>query len=424
MNEIPRNLDAEVAIIGAALCNPRSLQKVSILQPQDFSSESNKRIWTGILSLLRQGKIPDPLLLKEEAPEVDLAELAIAISNACVEPSIPHYIGILQDKEKGRRLYYASRNVQAAIGDGVPYDTIETELLKAMATRTAAEGTTRLDTAVNLEAFLSGDDLAPFTTFGVPEIDSATGGIRGGEMCILAARTSIGKSAVAVLSTLACACTGWKPLYLSFEMPKRQLWNRFVSYQSGVFLRKFRDRTFNQQDITAIRNAELELRPIMRHVSVNTEANSPGKIKQLVRMEQLEGRADFVIVDHAGRMKSDDRAKNNYERMSAIANELKDVAININVPVLVLWQINRGNPSEAPTLEGLRDSGQAEEVADTVILLNRNRTEKNAILSVNVAKARDGGQLGEIELPWRRITTASHIITDKSLGEEVTGIEF
>ncbi|HBC94355.1 MAG TPA: hypothetical protein DCZ10_16010 [Pelotomaculum sp.] len=423
MTEIPRNLDAEIAIIGAALCNPKSLQKVSVLQPQDFSEQKHKRIWTGILSLLKQGKIPDPLLLKDEAPEIDLADLAQAISNACIEPSLDHYIGILRDKEKGRRLYFASRNVQAAISDGVPYDDIEAELLKAMASRTAAEGTTQLDTAVDLEAFLSGNDMAPFTTFGIQEIDTATGGIRGGEICILAARTSIGKSAVAVLSTFACACTGWNPLYLSYEMPKRQLWNRFISYQSRVFLRKFRDRTFNQKDIGAIKRAELELRPIMRHVSVNTEANTPGKITQLIRMEQLEGRADFVIVDHAGRMKSDDKARNNYEKMSSIANELKDIAINLNVPILVLWQLRRGS-EDSPTLDDLRDSGQAEEVADTVILLNRNRTEENPMVDIDIAKARDGGQLGVIQVPWKQITMVPYIVPTEEMGEEVTGIEF
>jgi replicative DNA helicase len=423
--EVPCNLDAEAAVIGAALVNPQSLKYLTDLTVEDFYDPLHRKIWEGVSHLLHKGKIPDPLLVHEVVPEVSIADLAQKMSFACIVPSIPSYVEILRQKEHGRRLYIAGRDLLAGLKDGIPYSELEAGLITMLAKRTANEGTTRLDEACDIDTFLNGEGQQPYATWGLDELDLATGGIRGGEVSILAARTSIGKSALAVLSTIANAQQSeWNPLYISIEMSKRQLWNRFLSYQSRVNLKKFRDQYFTMDERTAIKAAEQELRPVMHKVSVNTEANTPGKIRQLVKMLQMEGRANYVIIDHAGRMQLDGRDKGAYEKMSGVINEIKDVALTLDVPVLLLWQLKRkpNNEDSPPTLEDLRDTGQAEEIADAVVLLNRSRTEENPITTIDVAKARDGGQLGVIKLPWRRITTRQDI--DTPLGVEVPYMDF
>jgi replicative DNA helicase len=150
-------------------------------------------------------------------------------------------------------------------------------------------------------------------------------------------------------------------------------------------------------------------------------------------MEQLQHGAEFVIVDHAGRMHSDSKARSDYEKMSDVANRLKDLAINLNIPMLVLWQLNRGvekAQDKRPTLADLRDSGQAEEIADTVILLSRsNYYDKsiplsNVMITADVAKARDGGQLGEVQFPWLQMISRPYIVAADEMGVEVDGIQF
>lgn len=413
MIEVPRNIDAEAAILGAALLNPRSLPKLTGLIEDDFSDSKNKLIWQGILRVMQSGAVPDPLLVKEQiSDQVSLSDLIILIDQACIEQSIPHYIKILKEKERGRRLYFATRMAQAALGDGVDYEEIESTLVSSISKRTVAEGTTPLIEVGSVESLIKGEDLQAWATFGIPELDTATGGIRPGEICILAARTSMGKSAGAVVSTLHSAEIGWKPLYLSYEMAKKKLWQRILSYQSRVSLRKFRDGTLNNFDIRDIQQAEKELAGSLKRIRVNIEANTPGKLMQLIRMEQMAGNADFVILDHAGRMQADGKSRGKYEDATDIIHRIKDMAVQLDVPILVLWQLSRKTEQKAdkrPSLDDLRDTGHVEEVADTIVLMYRDSYyDKSipvdlAICTFDVAKARDGGQLGEIQIPWKRL---------------------
>ena len=433
MDEVPKNIDAENAILGAALTYRDCLPRIINLTAEDFSLERNKRIWRVILKLLQDGKLPEPILVNEEAKDVSIADLALLIENACPGSSVDYYVDILREKERGRRLYFATRMAQAALRDGADYGQIETDLIKAISKRTSTEETTCLEGEVQAEKLVGGEDIQPWVSFGIDEIDAATGGIRPGEICIMAARTSVGKSAAAIIAALRSAETGWRPLYLSYEMSKRQLWYRFMSYQSRVSLRKFRDMRFSEIDKNKILIAEDELQSVLKRVRVNTEANTPGRLTSLIRMEQLQGGAEFVIIDHAGRMQPDGRTRSDYEKMSDIANRLKDMAINLNIPVLALWQLNRGvekTQDKKPTLADLRDSGQAEEIADTVVLLSRsNYHDKSipisqAVVTADIAKARDGGQLGEVQIPWLKLISRPYIVPVEEMGEEVDNVEF
>lgn len=422
MPEIPKAIDAESALIGAALRHRHALPELSVLEADDFYSPENKRIWGGILSLLQTGKIPDVLLLKNELGDISdiggIGTLARFAENACVDASVQYYIDILHQKEHGRRLYFAARNTLTAINDGVDYDETESALIKAISRKTRNNETITLSEVGDVEKLLEGEEVQPFTFFGLPELDASTGGIRPGEICILAARTSVGKSAAAVVSTLASATLGWKTLYFSGEMGKMQIWKRMLAYDSHVFLRKFRDGIFNDLDKIAIRKSMKKLEPAFKNIRVNTEANTPGKLSQLVRLEQLAGGGEYLIIDHAGRMRPDGKTRNDYEKMSEIANRIKDMALSLNVPILVLWQLGRGVEQRAdkrPTLADLRDSGQAEEVADTVILLSRDNYHdksipaENATVTIDVAKARDSGQIGEVKIPWKALTARPRI---------------
>jgi len=417
--EVPKAIDAEAAVIGAALTNSGALEKLSVLTPDDFADPNHRRYWQGILELLKSGKIPDLILLCQILPEdtADIARLTEYTEIAQVPLNVGHYVKLLREKERGRRLYFALRNAQAALSDSQDYDDIENRLITAIARRTASEGTTTIAEAGDVEKMLSGDDFQVFASFGIPELDSTTGGLRRGEVCILAARTSIGKSAAAIVSAIASAETGWQTLYFSGEMPKAQLWKRMLCYQSRVSLRKFRDNTFNPYDARDIRAAAKELKPAMKFIRVNTEANTPAKLSQLVRIEQVSKRGEYLIVDHAGRMRPDGKARSDYEKMSEIANRLKDMALSLNIPILCLWQLNRGveaKQDKKPSLADLRDSGQAEEVADFVILLSRDKKAHpdSSMVTVEIAKARDSGQIGEFQIPWKSIIERPRIYVE------------
>jgi len=396
------------------LWRDEAISNIDVLDEADFYGTTHRAIFRAILELLAEGAKPDPLLIQwKTGGEIKVSEIVKLRDYACIPSQIQYYVDILHRLRRGRRLIKAVQNAEISLAKGVEYAEIEEYLLNTLSKQRAAAKTVMLGDGIDIEMFLKGEEVQPGVLTGIDELDAALGGgIRPGELCIVAARTSIGKSALAVLVAINAAETGWPVLYMSYEMPPNQIWKRALSYQSGVSLRKFRDGYFDDFDKQQVRQAYEELLPAMKLIRVNTEANTPSELARLVKVEQIKGGAKFVVVDHAGRMKSDTRTANDYEKMTEIAHRLKDMAIQLNVPMLVLWQLNRGVEMRAdkkPTIADLRDSGQAEEVADFVLLVYRDNYYDKTIplqiaeVTVSVAKARDGGQVGDLKIPWMRI---------------------
>ena len=417
--EIPKAIDTELSIIGAALLYPKLLPIMISLTVDDFYDSRNRAIWQAILDIIGKGQTPEPLLVKNAcnaASGIELTDLLQATESACMSSNVDHCVRILRETERERRLFFAIHKAQAAIRDGVEVSIIESELIDTISKRTASENVTNISDEVDLEKLLSGGDKQPWCSFGIGKVDEATGGMRKGEVSIVAARSSVGKSALAIASAVECMKAGWNVLYCSYEMSKRQLWYRMISFQSDVSLRKFRDMSFTEFDKRAIREAMTELEPYWKRFRVCTGANTPSSLAQIIRMEQMSCGTDMVYVDHAGRMTTDKGNKSDYSRMSEIANALKDISLNLEVPILVLWQLNRQAANREPTIADLRDTGQAEEVADMVLLLNRDSYHDPKIdiykaeCVLNVAKARDGGQIGEIVFPWRHIISSKRVM--------------
>lgn len=409
-------LDVEEAILGALMSDvfrDRALSCIVDLRPSDFYAERNRQIYSGIMELVRAGKKPDLLLLHEMLPTMQASELVDIQGAACMPDMIPHYVEILQQKSRERQIYTAVQEAQAAFAKGDNCEKIEEYLMQVLTKQRITEGTATLADIGDVRALFEIDESEHRAiNFGIEELDIAMGGLRPGEVCIVAARTSVGKSALAVLVALNAALSGWNTLYMSYEMPTEQIWKRMLSYYSRVSLRKFRDEYFHDIDRIRILNAYEDIKPALAGIRVNTVANRPGLLSALVKIEQISSGAEFLVIDHAGRMLADGKARTSYERMSEIAHSLKNIALQNNVPVLVLWQLSRKveySNDKKPTLADLRDSGEAEEVADFVLLLSRDSYYdrdipiQDAMVTVDVAKARDGGQLGEIRIPWLRL---------------------
>lgn len=403
-----------------------AIKNITELSASDFYSEENRAIFGAILMLLKKGANPEPLLVYELVKErgISITYIAGLQEYACIPSQIEHYVKILHKAAHGRAISTVIQNAAISFTRGDDYGEIETyisnELLKYSAKiRTGATESLEM---CRLEDILFGDEKAG-VVFGIDELDCAVGGIRPGEVCITAARTSVGKSAFAVMSAVTAAEYGIPVLYMSYEMPLEQIYKRALAYWTGISLRKFREKSFSPDELQRIEESEKEMQDVLKLIHVNTEANTPADLLKIVRVEKMFSRAGFVVVDHAGRMRSNSRARNDYERMSEIANSLKDIAIHTDTPMLVLWQLNRSlekTQDKKPTMADLRDSGQAEEVADSIILLYRDNYYSRdipiqmATVTATVAKARDGGQLGDVQFPWLRILQRPDKLTEEA----------
>ena len=415
-------VDIEQAILGCLMSDPgyKVIQEIAGLREQEFYDTQDQIIFAAILRIIEKGITPSlPVIYQEATTDPEL--LSKILAGACFPSQFNYYVDLLHKNYAQRRLERSILQAQANLSEGLEYEEIESQLVNSLSKDRNEATTFGITEGYDVDQLLSGSAKVSGVLSGLEEIDLATaGGIMPGEVCICAARTSVGKSAWAIRYMLHAVRKAWPVLYLSYEMPRSQLWRRSLSYWSTVSLRKFRQGYFDDFDKARIKRSTEDLKEFWPHIRVNCKANKPGDLLRLIRMEQLKyGEPNpFVIIDHAGRMLTDSKVRSDYERASEIVNRIKDIALQCNIPILVLWQLSRGVEKDRedggkkprkPTLSDLRDSGQAEEIADTVLLMSRDNYYDNnipineAMVTVNVAKARDGGKTGEVQVPWLSI---------------------
>lgn len=418
-------IDVERGILGCLLSDPGyyAMQEIGQIKPEHFYGDASRRIYRAILTLVEHGAAPDLTLTYQQDQTLDPVDLANIRSQACMPSQLEYYANLLRENFRGRCLERALVQSRTELASGTGYEQVEERLLDSLQQHhdedetLAAEGKD-----FDVEALLAGKHATRGITFGLAGLDAATGGLKRSEVCILAARTNVGKSALAIMTALNAVSHGTPVLYVSLEMSREMVWRRILSYWSRVSLRKFRDDYFDQFDAARVRTANQDLhdKGFVEPFRVNCKANRPSSLLRLIRMEQIRYGDDlFVIVDHAGRMQTDSKSRSDYERSSEIANRLKDIAIACNIPMLALWQLNRalekdkddtsekGNKKpRKPTMADLRDTGQAEEIADLILLCTRdsyydhNIPITEAQVVINIAKARDGGKACDTYVHW------------------------
>lgn len=222
---------------------------------------------------------------------------------------------------------------------------------------------------------------------GIRCIDSIAGRMQDGELIILAARPSIGKTTLAMDLMLHAASRNKRTLLLSCEMNRVALGNRLLSRETGIDCETLEHGLLTPQQYRQVQAATERLQGLTFTIA---ECSSPS-------IEQIAGRArthaakyglDLVVVDHVGLLRASNSARSRYEAQTEIAKDLKTLATALQKPILALCQLNRAGEGEMPQLHMLRDSGSIEENADKVWFLHRDRSESDT--DFIVAKYRQG----------------------------------
>jgi replicative DNA helicase len=270
-------------------------------------------------------------------------------------------------------------------------------------------------------------------TSGVKDLDRMlSGGLRGGELLILAARPSIGKTAL-----MLHMARRTHSVVFSLEMPKKAILNRLTSTHAGVSY----DVAMNPNVIgDATRRDHLRDRWLTASEEVATwplvildGPHTTAQITATVDRLRQERPVDAVYVDHLGWLNDQFRYSSQYERASELSRRVKRVALSTGLPVVALSQLNRdveSNPGCVPFLSNLRDSGKVEEDADAVILLYRRfyYVQKGMVkpgpedyitgkdwerVSLSIAKNRNG-ETGSIDLGWEPFGMRYHEVSERS----------
>jgi len=422
----PQNIDAEKSLLGSLLIDKNAIIKVAdFLQAKDFYKTNHKKIYEGILELFEKGEPIDFLTVSTRLKEKKMLE-AVGGNSYLTElanfvPTASHisnYAKIVQRKRILRSLIEASQEINS-IGYNEEED-IEILLDQAeqrifsIAQKSLTQSFIPIKAGLE-EAFERIDMLSKHKdaprglVTGFVDLDNLLIGFQKSDLIILAARPSLGKSALAVNLATHIAINQKTPIGIfSLEMSKDQIIDRLIASLSGVDFWKLRTGRLSAQgddnDFTKIQHAMSILSETPIYIDDSASSNVL-QMRAMTRRLQAEHGLGLIIIDYLQLMEPRNPMASPVQQVTEISRSLKGLARELSVPVLALSQLNRAveqRSPQIPRLSDLRESGSLEQDADVVLFIHREEkyrpeTTKKNIADIIIAKHRNG-PVGSVEL--------------------------
>lgn len=425
----PQNTDAEASLLGAILIDSDAIVKVADeIEPYDFYDERHQRIYEAAKLLYERHSPIDVLTLTDQLKSTGLLEMvggaAYLTELTNYVPTAAHadrYAEIISQKSLRRRLIKASENI---VGLGFDESRNLQELIEqAEASLFEISHRHVSQDVVSLESILTDsfdrlDELHKDKgkIRGVPtgfkDLDNILAGLQKSDLFIIAARPSMGKTALALnlahnVSTKAELPT----LLFSLEMSKEQLVDRLLAMESGVDAWALRTGNLSDSDFEKIGQAMGSLSEAPIYID-DTPGITVSDLRTKARREAHQRELGLIIVDYLQLMSGGQRyggEGNRVQEISEISRGLKSIARELNVPLVALSQLSRSVESRSPQipqLADLRESGSIEQDADVVAFLYREEyykpdTDRKNITDIFIKKHRNG-PTGAVELYFDR----------------------
>jgi replicative DNA helicase len=405
---LPHNLEAERSILGAVLLDNHSLNAaMEKLRSDDFFLPQHRQIFERMIQLAEKQQAIDVITLMDDLSRrgdlesaggvAYLSQLADGLPRAT---NVEHYARIVKEKAVLRNLAFSAAAIQEqalAAGDDadVILDRAESTIFQIAEDRVRAGliGVKELvrDNFERLERIFSEGRRITGLPTGYPGLDNETAGLQPSELVILAARPSMGKTALALNIAENVAVRNREPVAVfSLEMSKESLLLRMLASEARVDAHKFRTGHMGRDDWNKITRALTSLgdAPLWIDDSASSTVLEMGaKARRLKRDRGLS----LMIVDYLQLVvpSNTGRGTNRQEEVSSISRALKGLAKELKVPVVVLSQLTRAPEREErkPQLSDLRESGAIEQDADVVLFINRPNFYKTDLPEEDRAKA-------------------------------------
>ena len=417
----PHSLEAERALLGSILLDNGALnQALEFIDKNDFFSDGHRTIFEKMLVLSDKSRTIDLVTLSEDLSREGLLEkvggagyLAVLTDGIPigVSASIEEYSRIIKEKSLVRRLINASNNVITRCFEGVDdveslIDHAQGEILEIGADRVQS-GFMNVREIVkssfeDIDTLLSHGQTAKGIYTGFIDLDNMTSGLQPGELVILAARPSLGKTALALNIASHAAIEDSKRVGIfSLEMSKESLVIRLLCSEAEVNSHDFRTGFLDhQRDWPKIKKALSRISVAPLYIE-DTPALSIMQIRAKARRLKAEKGLDLMVVDYLQLITGGfGRYENRTQEVSYISRGLKSIAKELNVPVLALSQLSRAPEQRGgrPLLSDLRESGSIEQDADVVIFIHREKQqvqegeepEPNPEVRLVIGKQRNG----------------------------------
>lgn len=420
----PQNIEAEQAVLGAMLIDKEAIAKATeVLSADDFYREAHRVIFSAMLELYNKNEAVDMVtvteILKRDNKLEDIGGIAYITSLANVvltAANVKYHAEIVAEKSVLRQLVRVSTEI-AAMGYeanedvGTLLDTAESRILEISNRKKKNDFTAindiLMDSVQSIESLLQNKGGLTGLPAGFADLDKLTSGLHPSDFIILAARPSMGKTALALnivqnVALRAHKVIGGEPrsvAFFSLEMSKEQLVNRMLCAEAGIDSQRLRVGEMRDEDWPHLWDACDTMSRAKIYID-DTAGITAMDMRSRARRLKAEHGLDLIVVDYLQLMQGSGKRNNSGDRqqeVSEISRSLKALARELDVPVLALSQLSRSVESrqvKRPMLSDLRESGSLEQDADIVAFLYRedyyNPETENKHTELIIAKHRNG----------------------------------
>ncbi len=420
---LPADLDAEEATLGACLLSAAAIIEANeLVSAEDFYKPSHAHIFTAILACEADGTSADVVTVHAKLIALGLAEgikasdLVSLTANVPAISSVRHYAGIVAEAGRKRRLAGVGDELRSEALDPTRpavavVEALESRLAAAVGERQSENGPRSVGDVLDRVLFRAADaQVAGGVVGGVrtghADLDRLLGAFEPGNLVIVGAATSMGKTAFALDLVTHAAAAGTPTLVFSAEMSALEIGRRLLASAAKVAT----DRQLSG-DLTEAEWARLtgEAQRLGALPLAIDDKGGPSVVymRRTAKAAQSRGGLGLVIVDYLQLMAGPDRAENRHRELSAITAGLKGLAKDLGVVLVLLSQLNREPTKRAdkrPMLADLRESGTIEEAADVVLFLYRDEvynpdSADRGLAEIIVGKNRNG-PVGMVKLVW------------------------
>jgi replicative DNA helicase len=443
--QLPQNVEAERAVLGSILLLPEVFDEVALtIRATDFYDDANRRLYEHLLAMHDGGQRIDLMLLVDRLKKASqyesvggaayLAEIGRQVPTAA---HAEYYARIVADKAVLRSLIHAGVDIQHKAYDPTAetrdiLSHAEERVFSILEDRGAGQVTPiaevlqesldRIDARMDHKHAFGGVET------GFDDFDQLTGGLHKSELIVLAARPSMGKTALAMNIAEHAVLRGQTPvLFVSLEMSAVELGDRLLCSVAEVNGNRLRNGTISHDERRKLVNAAAEISQAPLFID-DSPSRTMTEIAANARRLKRRERLGLVVIDYLQLIDPDNTKEPRQEQVAKISRRLKGLARELSVPVLCLAQLNRqveSTHSNKPQLNHLRESGAIEQDADVVMFVHRdeyyqtNEEDRERVrgeADLLVRKQRNG-PTGDVKLTWVHEFTRFRNFSHKAYAE-------
>ena len=421
---MPNNVEAEQSVIGAMLMDRDAITNASeILTVDDFYQKQYGILFEAMVELYTENVPVDLITLqnrlkeKDVPPEISSLEFVRdMITKVPTSVNVGTYAKIVSEKAALRRLIRVNEEIASACYAGkdsveeIMEDT-EKKIFQVLQRKTNDEFVPIKDVVLNALDKIEAASRMKGSVTGMPtgfiDLDYKTSGFQPSDLILIAARPSMGKTAFVLnIAEYMAFRSNETVAIFSLEMSKEQLVNRLFALESRVDSQILRTGNLSDNDWSSL----IEAAGVIGRSNLiidDTPGISVSELRSKCRKYKLEHNLGIIMIDYLQLMQGSRKSESRQQEISDISRSLKEIARELQVPVVALSQLSRAveqRPDHRPMLSDLRESGAIEQDADVVMFLYRDDyynhdTEKKDVAEVIIAKQRNG-PIGTVELAW------------------------